>query len=231
MGELMTTLACTLLVGNPKPNSRTLAVASRVTELLSGALGRFGVVVEPVKLVDLSRCAAGLLEPDTQAGQLGPVLDAIASADLLVVASPTFKATYAGLLKVFLDLLEPRAFGGTIAVAVMTAASRSHRHAVETYLRPLLLELGARMPVPGLCVLESEFADVDRTAAAWCDESGPILAAVAERFDLERAIGQDTGIEISSSCEGGARWSQISRHGLSTWQNGTGGKATGGGSG
>src|SRR5262249_15931893 len=84
-----------------------------------------------------------------------------------VVASPTYKATYTGLLKVFLDRIAGGALLGQLAVPLMVAGAPQHALAVETHLRPLLIELGATCLTPGLCVLESHLDHVDGVIDAW----------------------------------------------------------------
>jgi FMN reductase len=164
-----------VLIGNPRPNSRTAVVAVRFAAHLHRALTRAGIAIEPPSVVDLAPLARHLFAggSDEVAGALGAVCD----SGLLTVASPTFKASYTGLLKSFLDLVPMRALDGTVSVPVMTAASGCHRYAVETYLRPLLMELGAVVPVPGLSLLEAEFGSVDDVFARWARSAVPPLVA------------------------------------------------------
>src|SRR6476661_1701170 len=86
-------LRTAVVVGNPKPGSRTLAAAEHVARELTGA--------EPDLVVDLARLGPALLDWTSPA--VTDLVRAVGEADLVVVASPTFKATYSGLLKVFLD--------------------------------------------------------------------------------------------------------------------------------
>jgi FMN reductase len=74
----------------------------------------------------------------------------------VVVASPTYKATYTGLLKAFLDRFPHQGLGGVTAVPLMLGGSPAHTLAIEHGLRPLLVELGASVPTGGLYVLDSE---------------------------------------------------------------------------
>jgi FMN reductase len=82
-----------VVVGNPKPRSRTRAAAELVVEQLTGA--------PPDDVIDVIDLGPGLLGwGDAGVEQAVATLRA---AELAVVASPTFKATYTGLLKLFLD--------------------------------------------------------------------------------------------------------------------------------
>ena len=76
-------------------------------------------------------------------------------ADLVVVASPTYKATYTGLLKALPRPLPAPGTGGVTAVPLMLGAAPVHALAPEHGLRPLLVELGASVPTRGLYVLDS----------------------------------------------------------------------------
>ena len=86
---------------------------------------------------------------------------------MLVVASPTYKGTYTGLLKAFLDLLGPNALAGVRAVPVMLAGAPDHKLALDVHLTPLLHELGASVPDRGLFVLEADVDRIDEIARAW----------------------------------------------------------------
>ena len=141
------------LVGNPRPGSRTLAAALALRDALAGP-------GDETATVDL----AGVpLDRDGAA----PAREAVAAADVLVVASPTYKASYTGLLKLFLDGYGPDALAGIRAVPLMIGAGPGHALAVDVHLTPLLLELGASVPARGLYVLESELDAFPARAAEW----------------------------------------------------------------
>ena len=92
----------------------------------------------------------------------------MAGADVLVVSSPTYKGSYTGLLKAFLDLLGPSALAGTEAVPVMLGGAPDHKLAVDVHLTPLLLELGASVPARGLSsCLDADVERADELARAW----------------------------------------------------------------
>ncbi|GMA86652.1 hypothetical protein GCM10025868_19020 [Angustibacter aerolatus] len=61
---------------------------------------------------------------------------------MLVVATPTYKGAYTGLLKSFLDHVGADALAGAVAVPVTTVGGPAHTLAADVHLRPLLLEPG-----------------------------------------------------------------------------------------
>lgn len=158
-----------VVVGNPKPASRTLEAASYVARSLAGA--------EPDLVVDLATVGPGLL--DFSDAEVSALVKEVAAADLVVVASPTYKATYTGLLKLFLDRFAP-AYGtgmGGLAVPLMLGAGPAHALAPELTLRPVLTEIGATVPVRGHYVLDS--AHDDPTAYAdWLASAQPVVATL-----------------------------------------------------
>ena len=72
-----------------------------------------------------------------------------------MIASPTYKATYTGILKSLLDSVPHDGLAGVIAIPLMVAGDRVHALAVEVHLRPVLVELGAITPTRGLFFEES----------------------------------------------------------------------------
>ena len=82
---------------------------------------------------------------------------AVLDADALIVASPTYKATYTGLLKLFLDQFGQGELRGLPTFALMLGGSASHSLAPELTLRPVLVEIGASCPAPSLYLIDSEY--------------------------------------------------------------------------
>jgi FMN reductase len=157
------------VVGNPRPASRTHALARTLAAELAQVLPN-----ATVGEVDLARLGPKVLDqadPGATAAA-GEVL----AADLLVVASPTYKATYSGLLKAFLDRLATGSLAGKTAVPLLLGGAPNHQLAVDVHFTPLLLELGAAVPVRGLFVLESEVDAFASFAAKWAAANGPVLA-------------------------------------------------------
>jgi FMN reductase len=158
-----------VVVGNPKPESRTLTAAIAVADALEAVIGSADRLV-----VDVTTLGAGLL--DWGSTEVSEQTAAVAASDLLIVASPTYKATYTGLLKLFLDRYNTNGLAATVAVPVMTGAAPIHALAPELHLRPLLTELGASVPTRSLYLMESSFDDLPAAIAPWAEVAAPLLA-------------------------------------------------------
>jgi FMN reductase len=159
------------VVGNPRAGSRTLDAAVAATDAVAARLGHSGTR----EVVDLSALAPVLLHPGAHAA-LELAFEQLAAARVVVLASPTYKATYTGLLKAFLDRLPPGALSATAALPILVMGDARHALAVEVHFRPLLVELGAFVPTPGLALLESELPGGERLTR-WADQVGPQLTA------------------------------------------------------
>ena len=176
------------VVGNPKPASRTLAVATAA----GGAVTRAAGLVASPQVIDVCVLARHLLLPEPSPA-VEEALDQVAGADLLLVASPTYKGTYTGLLKVFLDRLPHRALSHAVALPLMLMGMPDHAPAVDAYLTPLLIELGATVPLPGLAVLESDLDRLGDVLEPWADRvarelDGGGAGALASRAPLAQAV-------------------------------------------
>lgn len=159
-----------VVVGNPKPRSRTYQAATLVAEKLVG---------EPASVsVDLADLGAALL--DWSDPQVNDLVAAIRASDLVVFASPTYKATYTGLLKLFLDRIGGGALAGVTGVPVMLGGHWQHAMASDLLLKPVLVELGATCPTRGLFLLESEYAGGE-TLDAWLERAVPQVRAAVRK--------------------------------------------------
>jgi FMN reductase len=173
-----------VVVGNPKPRSRTLDVARAVAAAAAQAVG---LPTGGGLVVDLADLGPQLLDWSSTA--VKETVDAVSAQSLLIVASPTYKAAYTGLLKCFLDWFGTTGLAGVTTVPVMVGAGPAHALAVEVHLRPVLVEIGATLPTRGLYVLEQELPDLDAVIARWLEG-----AEVALRRSLSPAAGSSSAV-------------------------------------
>lgn len=163
-------MSVTVVVGNPKPQSRTLLAAQRVARELTGS--------EPDTTIDLTTYGPALL--DSAAPDVADAVARVRASRLLVVASPTYKSTYTGLLKLFLDRFGAGSLAAVTAVPLMLGGHWKHALAPEAFLKPVLAEIGASCPTSGLFLLDAEW-DAPDALEAWL----PIA-----RRHLATAIGE-----------------------------------------
>jgi FMN reductase len=141
-----------VVVGNPKPMSRTRAAAELIATKLTGEA--------PAAVIDVIDLGAGLLgwgDPKVAEAKV-----TVMEADSLIVASPTFKGTYTGLLKLFLDQFGAGELDQKLTFPVMLGGSDTHALAPELTLRPVLVEIGASCPAPSLYLIDKEYKSSPR---------------------------------------------------------------------
>lgn len=157
----------TVIAGNPKPASRTLDAAVLLSQRITGRA--------PDNVIDVITLGESLLGWGDD-GVKAAVATAAAS-DLLIVASPTYKATYTGLLKIFLDKFDGgTGLAGVVAVPLMLGAGPAHFMAPEIHLKPVLVELGAVVPVQGLYLNEKTYGEESATDAWLAQWQSTLLA-------------------------------------------------------
>jgi FMN reductase len=142
------------VVGNPRAGSRTLMVVERVVAAVARALG--GQAEASLDLVTMGGDLFTFGAPPVAAA-----LERVMLADVLVVGTPVYKASYTGVLKAFCDHIAAAQLAGKIGIPTMVGGSLQHYLALEVHLRPLLVELGATCPTPGLYVVESELDQLE----------------------------------------------------------------------
>lgn len=158
----------TVVAGNPKPQSRTVDAARRLATGLTGA--------EP-DLIDVVDFAPRLLDWGDE--EVRARVEQVAATDLAIVASPTFKGTYAGLLKLFLDQFDTgTGLRGVVAVPLMLGADWRHALAPELTLKPVLVELGATCPAPSVYQIDRDYAE-DPARERWLATWGPVVRTLA----------------------------------------------------
>ncbi len=157
-----------VVVGNPKPKSRTLEAATLLMRKLTGR--------DPAVVLDLVEFGPALLEFGHPA--VAEAISSIQRANVVVFASPTFKATYTGILKLFLDQIPSDGLAGITAFPLMLGAGPAHALAPDLLLKPVLVELGAICPAAGLYLLDKSYAE-DPKLDQWVSRAQSLLPRVA----------------------------------------------------
>ena len=167
-----------VLAGNPKPASRTLTLAERLAQLIGEMAGSAELTV-----IDLATHSEDIFRWPSE--EMTALSAQVAASDLVIVASPTYKATYTGLLKGFLDRYPALGLRDVCAIPVMTGADKGHSMAPEVNLRPLLVELGALVPTRGLYFETPAMYRMDEVLSEWLADNAAgvrqvLLAAEAK---------------------------------------------------
>ena len=125
----------------------------------------------------------------------------IESAELLVVASPVYRASYTGAFKQLFDRVGQSALIGTPVLLAATGGSDEHSLVIEHQFRPLFGFFHALSLPYGVYAKDSDFADGVATSPALLatidtaiDVGLPFIRVVSQRRDeQERGDSSTTG--------------------------------------
>lgn len=133
------------------------SLRSRSGSLLQLALARLESASHEHRHVNVRELPAQpLLLAEAQQRDVAGALAHASWADVLIVATPIYKAAYSGLLKVFLDLLPQDALRGKTVLPLATGGSIAHLLALDYALKPVLSALGARNILDGVYATDSQ---------------------------------------------------------------------------
>ena len=172
-----------LLSGSPSASSRSTALLDRVRSQLEAAgfsTVTFSVRDFPAEDLVLARYASPAFVP---------VQEAIAKSVGVVVATPVYKAAYAGGLKALLDVLPQTALRGKTVLALATGGSPAHQLAIDYALKPVLSALGATDLLQGVYAVDGQFTPESSGLRIAPELLERLDQSVEHLVDSARAIG------------------------------------------
>jgi FMN reductase len=140
-----------LLSGSPSVPSRSTVLLQRVQQRLA----EIDASCHALPLRELPPQA--LLHAEATHPAVQAALQKVKEAELVVVATPIYKAAYSGLLKAFLDLLPQDGLRGKAVLPLATGGSLGHLLAIDYALKPVLASLGARHIADAVFVPDAQF--------------------------------------------------------------------------
>lgn len=142
--------------GSPTRPSRTTALVEEVAETFAARVGGVATVIELAPL--LGELGSGPFRGDVGAAARA-ALETVEAADLIVVGSPAYRATYTGLFKLFFDHIGQHALVDKPIVLTATGGSDRHALLVEHQMRPLFGFFQSLTVPLGIFANEGDFTD------------------------------------------------------------------------
>ncbi|WP_341994433.1 FMN reductase [Microbacterium sp. LWH7-1.2] len=143
--------------------SGSLHEPSRTTALVRTILAEVGTRIEIdstlIEVASLGPGFAGALRRDEVAPEVEEALQLIESADLLVVGSPVYRASFTGLFKHLFDFVGQYDLVGTPVLLAATGGGERHALILEHQLRPLFGFFQALTLPLGVYASDSDFVD------------------------------------------------------------------------
>ncbi len=167
-----------LVSGSPAESSRS----GRVLAAFGARLEARGFTLESysVRSFGLEDLIYGRAESATVKRFLGSVQ----GANALVFSTPVYKATYAGALKLIIDLIAPTALEGKALLAITTARLEPHLSQVDESFQRLYGFFQGSIRLSSLGLTDEQLG---------VDEAGSLILDSPARFGLEQALERVTG--------------------------------------
>ncbi|WP_131106189.1 FMN reductase [Ornithinimicrobium sufpigmenti] len=148
-----------ITAGLSQPSSTRL-LADRIADAVTSQVSARGEAAE-VEVIELRELAQDLATTMTTGGMPTPAVararDAVSAADGLIAVTPVFTASYSGLFKMFLDVLDPDSLTGMPVVIAATAGSARHSLVLDHALRPVFTYLRAVVVPTGVFAATEDF--------------------------------------------------------------------------
>ena len=175
----MTRTIAVVTAGLSQPSSSRL-LADRLAEATARALRLQDddVRVSVIELRELAHDITDHLLTGFAGPRLEEAIATVTSADAVIAVSPVFSASYSGLFKSFVDILDAGVLEDKPALLGATGGTARHSLALEYALRPLFAYLRATVTPTAVFAASEDFASAG---------AGTSLAARAERAGRELA--------------------------------------------
>ncbi|TWX37061.1 FMN reductase [Frigoribacterium sp. ACAM 257] len=180
--------------------SGTLSSPSKTDALVDAVLDELALVLpierHVIRVSELGPLFAGALTRDQLDERVERELRAVEGADLLIAASPVYRASFTGLFKHFFDFVEQYALVDVPVLLAATGGSERHALILEHSLRPLFGFFQALTLPLGVYAHASDFTDrrvtapllQERIRAAIARGLPLIRSSVDEKRRIERAV-------------------------------------------
>ncbi|WP_024806257.1 FMN reductase [Nocardia sp. BMG51109] len=148
-----------LTAGLSQPSSTRL-LADQLAGAVDAAVTARGESVE-FEVIELRELATDLASTLTTGGLPTPAVaaarDRVSAADGLIAVTPVFAASYSGLFKMFIDVLDPDALNGMPVLIAATAGTPRHALVLDHAMRPLFSYLRAVVVPTGIFAATEDF--------------------------------------------------------------------------
>jgi len=175
------TLNVVAVSGSLHSPSKTTAL---VREILAALERELSIDVHLIELSQVGREFSGALRRDELSAAAEADLQRIEGADLLIVASPVYRASFTGLFKHVFDFVEQYSLVDKPVLLAATGGSDRHALILEHQFRPLFSFFQALTLPLGVYAKDSDFTDYRVTNA---ELSERIDQAIRRGLPLVRA--------------------------------------------
>jgi FMN reductase len=168
--------------------SRTTALVQTVLDRIEA---RSGVATRLIELVDSAPHLFKALTRDKLFGEARALVEAVEQADLLVIGTPVYRASYTGALKHLFDLVHHSGFVSKPVILTATGGSHLHGLVTEHQLRPLFGFLNALTLPTTIFAVESDFLDYRVSSSKILDRVDRAIVEALAQLNRHGAEGAE----------------------------------------
>lgn len=145
------------------------------------AAAGYNVQVEAIELRDLAVDIANNFVTGYAPPRLAEAIAGLEASEGIIAVSPVFSASYSGLFKSFIDVLDPKSLDGKAVLLGATGGTDRHQMVLDYAMRPLFTYLRTRITATGVFAGPQDWGGTD-------DGGSPLSARI------DRAAGELAGL-------------------------------------
>jgi FMN reductase len=151
--------------------------------------------VDVVELRDLAVDIANNFVTGYAGPRLAEVKECVAAADGIIAVTPVFSASYSGLFKSFIDVLDPGSLEGKAVLLGATGGTDRHQMVLDYALRPLFNYLRTRTAPTAVFAGPQDWGNLDDGASPLSARTEQAAAEFAEMLAAPRRAGKSHELE------------------------------------
>ncbi|MFE1645469.1 FMN reductase [Microbacterium sp. P01] len=154
--------------------SSTRLLADRLSAAVVADLAERGIdaQADTFELRDVAHDITNNLLTGFAPPALESVINAVVSADALIVVTPIFSTSYSGLFKSFIDVLDPDSLTGKPVLIGANAGTARHSLAIDYAIRPLFAYLHANPVSTGVFAASGDWGGTGDGVSSLADRIG-----------------------------------------------------------
>jgi FMN reductase len=121
----------------------------------------YQVSVDVVELRDLAVDIANNFVTGYAAPRLADVISGVEASDGIIAVTPVFSASYSGLFKSFIDVLDPKSLEGKAVLLGATGGTDRHQMVLDYAMRPLFTYLRTRIAATAVFAGPQDWGNTD----------------------------------------------------------------------
>ncbi|KRE83457.1 FMN reductase [Arthrobacter sp. Soil764] len=143
----------------------------------------YEVAVDVVELRDLAVDIANNFVTGYAAPRLAQVIAGVEASDGIIAVTPVFSASYSGLFKSFMDVLDPKSLDGKAVLLGATGGTDRHQMVLDYALRPLFSYLRTRIAATGVFAGPQDWGTAEEGGASLADRIERAAAELARLLE------------------------------------------------